>query len=161
LYGKKKYLSGWLKIFGKFRRPPYLCTMLKTNTPFIDFLESFEEIRSELQSYANDSDGWLDPKDLMGCCCIAAKWVADFLETQNFAVQIVHNEYHFWVRCDGYTIDLTASQFGEDDIFIIPVSQEQNFDHYQNAVVAYNFDADYLNNIRWPDEQNPYCYENV
>ena len=130
------------------------------NTPFNELISEFEAIRDELQSLAYDSDGWLDPEDLMGCCAIGTVWTADFLKSQNFAVQIAHNDYHFWLRCEGYVIDLTATQFGHiNPILIQPITIETEYHWYEKPIVLENLTAEYFQQIKWPDEQNPFYYE--
>lgn len=122
-------------------------------------MPDFEAIRCELQSLAYDNEGWLDPKDLMGCCAIASKWTADFLTANNFAVQIAHNDYHFWLRCNGYTIDLTASQFNpEYQILIEPQENEINHHWYNEPTAIDELSPEYFKKIGWPDEQNPFFY---
>ena len=87
-------------------------------------------------------------------------WTADFLKSQNFAVQIAHNDYHFWLRCEGYVIDLTATQFGHiNPILIQPITIETEYHWYEKPIVLENLTAEYFQQIKWPDEQNPFYYE--
>lgn len=123
-----------------------------------DFIPDFTTMRDELHSIAVHSNGWLDPDDLTGCCAIAAKWVADFLNAQGITTQVVHNESHFWCRAAGFTIDLTASQFGLDTIYIHPQGEEARHWWYAEPIVVDNFDLDYFAKLNWPDEQKPWTY---
>lgn len=125
---------------------------------FSDFIPDFEAIRDELHSIAVDSNGWLDSSDLEGCCAIGAKMVYEWLTSQGITTQVVHNENHFWCRAAGYTIDLTATQFRLDAIYIHPVGEESKHSCYQNPVVVDNFTEEYFGALNWPDEQNPWTY---
>lgn len=127
---------------------------------FQNLLDSFEAIRDDLQSIAFDSDGWLDATDLTGCCAIGAKWVYDWLNAQGITTQVVHNENHFWCRAAGYTIDLTATQFYLDEIYIRPVEEEHLHDCYRDPIVVESFTQEYMENIDWPDEQCPWRHKN-
>lgn len=124
-----------------------------------DFIPDFEAIRDELQAIAHESDGWLDPDDLMGCCAIGAKRVYDWLNAQGITTKVVHNSNHFWCRAIGYTIDLTASQFYLDAIYIYPVGDEAKHECYNDAIEVADFTQEYFSKMNWPDEQNPWTYE--
>lgn len=126
-------------------------------------LESLAEIRRDLTDLAWETPGEICPKTLMGACAISAKMVYEFLKSNNIDCKIIHNDGHFWCRSMGYTIDLTISQFESSipEVYIESEELENKFAFYNNPIVLEgDLTQDYLESIRWPENQSPFTYFN-
>ncbi len=56
--------------------------------------------------------------DLLGACGEASVFLANTLKKEGFSPKIALGKGHFFVICDAWLIDITASQFGEDDVVV-------------------------------------------
>lgn len=137
---------------------------MKQRYPFS--VRNLEVIRDDVQSLAyEDEDGELDPKDLCGACAIASLWVFQYLKERKHSpifVMVEENHCaHCWVRCKGFTIDLTATQFDitYPDVLVIQTQDEHLYPCFQNVSVLVEIE-DIIEIEKkladWPDGQNPF-----
>lgn len=57
---------------------------------------------------------------LTGCCAICSYRIFKRLKELGYKPAFVENYYHCFVLCDKYLIDVTASQFGFGEIYVVP-----------------------------------------
>lgn len=125
-------------------------------------------IRNYIRSIAKTTRAWADkvapkhgiPKDLNCFCAIGAKRLYKDLKKAGLRAWIAVNDTdefdsHVFVVCNGYIVDITASQFGESDIFIKkigsePLSKHWNMNKIFNSERAF---TRYLKETDWPLEQ--------
>lgn len=57
--------------------------------------------------------GSCDPKSLEGYCGYASVMLYNRLKNEGFFTRIVHSDEHWFIKCDRFLVDITASQFGQ------------------------------------------------
>lgn len=62
-------------------------------------------------------------RSLLGACGEASVFLAQMLKNEGFNPKIVLGNGHFFVVCDGLLVDITASQFGEDDVVVAQLDE--------------------------------------
>lgn len=66
-------------------------------------------------------------EDLQGYCILASRDLFDRLEAAGYEPEFaIHKEpsaNHCFVVCDGYVVDVTATQFGQPPVVVIPASE--------------------------------------
>lgn len=74
------------------------------------------DVRRELESFKEQ--GWDLPADLCGFCMYGSIMVWQALKRLGRRPLLVEGAGHWFTHCDGYLIDVTASQFGEVDVVV-------------------------------------------
>jgi hypothetical protein len=76
-------------------------------------------IRQEIEELReNKAPKFTTTETLAGLCYYASIMLYYKLKKENLSPLIVEGRGHWFVSCEGYTIDITASQFGEKKIIV-------------------------------------------
>lgn len=95
---------------------------------------------------------------LAGMCAICSVELADRLKKEGFSPSIAKNGNHTFVICDGYLIDITATQFGQKrNVTIIKHTRMPKQLYWEtNEVVEYtSFEKASELFKDWPKSQQP------
>jgi hypothetical protein len=84
-----------------------------------------EAVRLELRNEAEKNKN-IDYDDLCGGCAIAARWLKESLDLLNIKSKVVLSRlrafgYHAYNLVNNHVLDITATQFSLDPIFISPL----------------------------------------
>lgn len=71
------------------------------------------------------------PRDLCGMCAIASAYLLTQLQRAGYPAVAYEGEDHFFVMCDNYVIDITATQFGGDPVVVRSRNSIRNQSEYQ------------------------------
>ena len=119
-----------------------------------------EENRKWAESVANyflsqSKDRWFFSSNLCGMCAIASLRLFRELRAAGYEAQIAYTLGHVFVVYDNLIIDITATQFGYDRVFICELDDgEEDFDHYKDYIL-YDSEDEFLYNLDFPSDQNP------
>lgn len=97
---------------------------------FVGYFKSIREKVSEIAQ--SNKDLGIDPEDL-SCGCGLASWlVFSWLRERGLNPFFVACDFHSWVRCDGYSIDLTATQFDMSlpEVLIVETGRESEYPNF-------------------------------
>jgi hypothetical protein len=101
--------------------------------------------------------------DLCGMCALAAAELHDMLSAVGFkpqiAVSVQEFESHCFILCDGYIVDVTATQFyptKDQRIVVVDQYKQHSLIHYNN--ITHTFDSvvelkEYQRKAGWSDTQ--------
>lgn len=101
------------------------------------FMRVARKLRKELEVLVTVDDpktSWqlLDgsPPDLCGACMYGSIMVFMELKRLGRKPLMVEGDGHWFSHCDGYLIDITASQFGMKDVEVFPIDQVRDQDRF-------------------------------
>ena len=93
-----------------------------------------QQVRLRAEKYAAENDM---PDNLCGMCAIASGWLHTALREAGLRATIHMNTsrpVHCYVTVRGYVVDVTASQFGNDAVCIVPAREaRKRFDYWRVA----------------------------
>jgi hypothetical protein len=97
--------------------------------------------RNELTPFINKNNNifW---DDWRGACAICSKVLFDVLKFFNYKPNYISGEYegceHFFVLLNNYIIDITATQFDQDPVYITPESNKcYTINYVDKAALSY------------------------
>lgn len=107
--------------------------------------------------YSDNTRGNID-EDLCGGCALAATIIAQELRKLGKKAHVIWQDSHCWTECDGYIIDVTATQFDGPEISISKIGEKPNkWFWYRDEVhgeVIKNPKRKFYGG--WPDGTEPY-----
>ena len=78
-----------------------------------------KQVRAELISFISDgANGFNSQPHLSGMCGYGAVMVFDALKKAGRQPKIAVGQGHYFTVCDGFLVDVTASQFGQSKIVV-------------------------------------------
>lgn len=113
-----------------------------------------EEARSYVEWLQEEHGLWYD--DMCGLCAIAAHTVWRGLKENGYDAKLVHSYGHMFTITGDILIDVTASQFGYDDINIKERGEDDNCWFWKENQI-YETEEEFMEFLDpWPRKQNPY-----
>ena len=116
-----------------------------------------KDVREWAENYAFENDF---PDDLCGVCAIASGELWRRLADARIKSQIYrdYEHSHCFIVCDNHIVDVTASQFGQENIVIKHVNDrtDKEINYYWNMAKFYNTVKDfkiYQTKVKWAKEQ--------
>lgn len=111
-------------------------------------METFEKIRK----IAGEAREWAERKqrkyqfffraDLCGMCAKASGYLFELLRKEGIKAKLAINDQHCFILVDDFIVDITATQFGRDKIYIIPLdeAEKQSYNHWRVKTTFENLD---------------------
>lgn len=160
--------SGWRRVLDLFYSSAFLCRWLVNDWG----LESPSQkvwgtiVSKILQTIAQDVRIWAEENhlwmgfhdDLRGMCAVASAELFRRLEENQIGAVFACNPDHCFVVCkDYYLLDITASQFGQDDVVVIEDYESIDAVNYPYWQVSdsYNSIPELVTyqKVKWPARQ--------
>jgi len=92
---------------------------------------------------------YLFPTTLEGLCGVASGHLFTLLRKAKLKPVIRSNDYHYFVECGGFIVDITATQFYRKKILVIP-DNKKRYAYHTNKSLKHKSLRDFIN---WQKKQ--------
>lgn len=126
----------------------------------MELLEKVREVASKAREWAEIKQRkyqFLFRPDLCGMCAKASGYLFELLSKEGIKAKIAINDKHCFVIVNDYIVDITATQYGREKIYIIPLAEAEN-QYYNYWTVTATFDnievvRNYQESEGWAEHQ--------
>lgn len=122
-------------------------------------LNIIKDLARQAREWADENAKKHFPSDLSQFCGIASANLFLLLKKYGFFPKIATNDCHAFVICNGYIVDVTASQFREPDICVVKFHRGRQ-SYWDIEEIFHNVD-DFMKyqQVNWPKSQRAIHYK--
>jgi len=102
------------------------------------FIEKVMPALSKMHSIENK-------KSLRGCCAYASTMLYNRFINEGFRPKIVEGDGHYFVKCDEFLVDITASQFGQGMVCV------KDWKNIQEKINSGNYELSFWKPVQFHD----------